>query len=101
MTLALTLTAQFDENNELNSAFKHGFQNLQIKNSNKQKAFFVAFLEAKKYIEENYPDTELRKVVCDEGLRKAGTEISIGFENQQIQSPLQISFESSKNLLIF
>ena len=90
----------FDENNELNSAFKHGFQNLQIKNSNKQKVFFVAFLEAKKYIEENYPDAELRKVVCDEGLRKAGSELIVDFANQQIQTPIQISFESSKNLPI-
>lgn len=66
-----------------------------------KKLFFVAFLEAKKYIEENYPDAELRKAVCDEGLRKAGTEISMDFANQQIQTPIQISFESSKNLLIF
>lgn len=56
----------------------------------KTQALFLTYFSAKKYIEENFKDAKIVKIVCDEGLRKNGAEETINPQN------VKVEFKSSK-----
>lgn len=86
----------FETHPKLNQAFAHGFKNLQMKNKDKQKAFCLAFLQAKGFVEKYYTHGQLERVICDEGVRKEGSTLTVAFAHKPEQSPITITFESSQ-----
>ncbi|MBR6778705.1 MAG: DUF3800 domain-containing protein [Clostridia bacterium] len=84
-----TTCNEYNQNLVLSKLMEPVLKNMHIKFDEKSMTMFTTCLRAKKYVTEQKRGA-IDKIICDEGLRKEGTVISIGNEG------LQLSFESSE-----
>lgn len=79
-------------------SLKKAFNNMQITQTPKTVGWLIAIFRANRYIQTNMKNSQITKVVCDEGIRKPGNKIKLPISTNK--SGLDIEFQNSKDNVV-
>ena len=83
----------FEQNEALDKGIQHALEILQMKKSQKNKNFILSLTQLKRFMSAMYIQPKLKRIICDEGIRKADSSLEFQFKGSS--DSMLVDFKSS------